>query len=559
MLHLLLPALTFAAPAASPAVQVGATEETPALTAPWDALVQAYPRLAAALRSRGLDADTLLDVAEVVTAADARLVELLVPALPGGALPDARGEAAAVDLVDADVWLDGTTLRGIVRGRGVAENGIWIDLDLEGGPAPDLELGFGRGWTRAYGLDGGGSPASGPLPVVEPDRVSFSLDLAHSGRLGRGLAGAATARLKSPDGLVSDGGPAGLLGPPPDEAIDVLLALLRGAPVTDPDLAVALAVTFGAVRPLVADTLVATVDADAVAWLRYGEGLDTWLAAAGAEWRFGTLDPLGKLTWAWPAAQSVVYGAVPIAGARALLDADHYRFVVPDTATLARLRARAPLAPSAVETARNIDRTINTTLRYRAHDALMDTLCRNGTRSDEECEGWRADRRTNANLGTLGGAPVPLWEGASATWQLGVFARQGTYVGDCATATVLTIGTLQALGIPAIGMGWSGADFNTPTHDVPLWYDGATFRATQGGPGPAWNSAPAFVYVTLPAVHPVNAWTIGREPGGWSRGGSVAGGWITYGTLTQLLRDGLPGARLGGWIDVQAAGGWPVF
>ncbi|MDP2309652.1 MAG: hypothetical protein Q8P18_26770 [Pseudomonadota bacterium] len=580
MFLLLLPALTLAAPRAEkpvvgkpevvksevvkPAVAVAPPATAEVAADPWEVLVQQRGALAAALLARGADADTLAAVAEVLADADARLVDLLLPARPGGALPDALGEDRRVDLFDADVWLEGSTLKGIVRGRGVAENGVWIDVDLEDGPAPDLELGFGRGWTRANPLDGGTSPASGPYPLVEPDRITFSLDLAHSGRLGRGLAGAATARLKAPDGGTEDAGPAGLLGPPPDEAIDVLLALVGGAPVRDADLAVALAVTFGAVRPLVADALVATVDADAVAWLRYGEGLDAWLASAGAEWRFGTLDPLGKLTWAWPAAQAVVYGAVPLAGERSLLDAARYRFVVPDTATLARLRVRAPLAPSALETARNVDRGVNATLRYRAYGPLMDTLCRNGTRTDEECRAWQLDRRNGADLGKLGdvaapGRVVALWEGVSATWQSGVFAREATYVGDCATATALTIGTLQALGIPAIGMGWSGEDLNTPTHDVPLWYDGATFRATQRGPGPAWNAAPAFVYVTLPAVHPVNAWTIGREPGGWSRGGAVAGGWITYGALTQLLRDGLAGTRVGGWIDVQAAGGWPVF
>ena len=163
------------------------------------------------------------------------------------------------------------------------------------------------------------------------------------------------------------------------------------------------------------------------------------------------------------------------------------------------------------------------------------------------------------NLGQVGEHTVHLWEGVSATWQVGVFRRYGTYVGDCATATGLTIATLQALGIPAIGMGWSGEDLTTPTHDVPLWYDGATFRATQRGPGPSWARSSAFVYVTLPAVHPVNAWTLAREPGAWSRGGAVAGGWTTYGRLTQVLRDGLPGRVVGSWVDTQANGGWPSW
>lgn len=544
------------APTATPSKAPAAA--TPAAD-PWQALKAAHPALATSLLARPADLDTLAAVAALLARADARLVELLDPAAPDGPLLDLTGEDARVDLAEADVWLEGTTLVGTARGVGVAENGVWLDLDLDGGPAPDLRLGYGNGWTRALPLDGGVSPPTGPLPLVEGDRVSFSLDLAGSGRLGRGLAGAATAHVMTLDGRVEDIGPAGILGPAPDEALDVLLALVQSGPVEDPDLAVALAATFGALRPLVSDGLVATVDADAVAWLRYGEGLDTWLAAAGAEWRFGTLDAFGKLTWAWPAAQAVVYGAVPLAREADLLDAERYRFAVPDVATLARLRTRAPLVPAAAGTARAVDEAINATLRYRAHDALMARLCEGGVRPEAECKEWDVDRRAGANLGQLAGETVHLWEGVSATWQLGVFGRHATYVGDCATATALTIATLQALGLPAIGMGWSGADLSTPTHDVPLWYDGTTFRATQRGPGPSWARSSVFVYVTLPAVHPVNAWTLGREPGGWSRGGAVAAGWTTYGTLTEVLRDGLPGTVVGGWVDVQAAGGWPTF
>ncbi len=577
---LLLPALSLAAPpdavagpsgGATPAADPPAADAPPAEVVidlaldaadapdPLDSLEDAHPALVAALRARAVDADLLADVAAVLADADPRLVALLVPLVPDGALPDLVGEDPRVDLVEADVWLEGTRLVGSARGRGIVENGVWLDVDLEGGPAADLQLGFGRGWSRVAPLDGGFMPPPGPLPVFEGDRVTFSFDLATAGRPGRGPAGAVTARVKTLDARTEDIGPAGMFGPAPDEAADVLLALVARAPVADADLAVALAVTFGAVRPLVADDLVATVDADAVAWLRYGEGLDAWLAAAGAEWRFGTLDALGKLTWAWPAAQNIVYGAVPLAGQRTLLDAERYRFVVPDTATLARLRDRAPLSPSAAGTARGVDRAVNATLRYRAHDALMAELCSRGARSDDECAGWAVDRRAGSVLGRLGETPVHLWEGVSATFQLGVFARAQTYVGDCATATALAIATLQALGIPAIGMGWSGEDLTTPTHDVPLWYDGATFRATQNGPGPSWAKAPVFVYITLPAVHPVNAWTLGREPGGWSRGGAVAGGWTTYGDLTLTLRDGLSSTVVGGWIDVQAAGGWPTW
>lgn len=523
----------------------------------WLGVRTRWPELAERLDARGPDADRRAAAAEVLYEADPRLVALLLPAPTEGPLRDLTGEAKGVDLVEADVWLDGTVLRGSVAGPGVAANGAWLDVDLAGGPAPDLRLGFGRGWMRATPLDGGASPPLGPLPTVGTDRVDFTYDLALTGRGGRGYAGAAVALVKSADGRFEDPGPAGTLGPLPDEAVDVLLALLDAGPVRDADLAVALAVTFGALRTLVADDVVPTVDADAVAWLRYGEALDAWLAASGAEWRFGELDALGKLVWAWPATQNVVYGAAPLLGQATALDAARWRFAVPDVATLTRLRALAPLSPKVVTTAKDVDDRINREMRYRTHDALMEPLCRAGTRTKEECEGWVADRRAGRTLGELGATPVHLWQGTSATWQLGVRGRENVWVGDCATATALAISTLQALGIPAIGMGWSGADLGTPTHDVPLWYDGATFRATQRGPGPSWTASRAFVYVTLPAVHPVQAFTGAHEPGAWTRGGAVAGGWTTYGELTRTLRDGLPGATVGRWIDVAAQGGWP--
>jgi len=531
--------------------------DAPVEAEPWDQLRDAHPAVAAALVARGLDTGTRDDAAALLLAADARLVDLLVPAAPADPLRDLVDESAVLDLVEAEVWVEGGVLHGWARGRGVVQNGVWLDLDIAGGPAADLRLGYGRGWSRANPLDGGATPLPGPLPTLEGDRVTFTYDL---GALGREVRpGAVMARVRSPDGRVEDVGPAGSLGAPPDEAVDVLLALLDAgdAPPDDADLAVALAVTFGALRPLVADNVVAQVDADAVAWLAYGEGLDAWLAANGAEWRFGDLDALGKLVWAWPAGQSTVYGVAPILAQKGPIDAATWRFLVPDVATLVRLRDLAPLSPNARTVAREVDTLVNATMRYRTHDTLMESLCRRDVRPREECAAWLADRKAGATLGSLGDTPVHLWEGVSASWQVGVRAREGVWVGDCATATVLAIATYQALGLPAIGMGWSGADLDTPTHDIPLWYDGTAFRATQRAPGPAWTNSTAFVYVTLPGVHPVNAWTGAHEPGAWTRGGAVAGGWTTYGTLTGVIRDGLPGTTVGRWIDVQVAGGWP--
>lgn len=523
-----------------------------------DALRRERPGLADALGEReGAD-----EAVALVERADPRLVDLLIPAVPDGPVPDLTGEDLRVDLLDADLRLEGTELVGSVRGIGAAENGVWVGLDTRGGPALDLLMGFGRGWSREAVLDGGApSPALARdvMPRVEGDTVSFRADLSGSARFDPAHAGTAVAMVRSFDGVVEDVGPAGILGQPPAGAADVLVALARSGPVTDADLAVALAVTFGALRAVVAPEVAPVVDADAVAWLRYGEGLDAWLAAHGAAWRFSTLDPLGKLVWAWPAAQAVGYGAVALAREKEPLDLARYRFAVPDAGTLGRLRDLAPMRPQLAATANAIDTDVWARLRYRARDELMRALCAGKALDRAVCDGWTADRKAGRDLGRLGEQVVPLEEGVSSTWQLDVLAREGAYVGDCATATTLAIHTLQAVGVPAVGMGWAGADDATPTHDVPLWYDGERFFGTQRGPEQAWAKDRAFVYVTLPVVHPVNGFSLARETGGWSRGGAVAAGWASYGEVARILREGLRAPALGEWVDVQAAGGWPSW
>jgi hypothetical protein len=339
----------------------------------------------------------------------------------------------------------------------------------------------------------------------------------------------------------------------------VLGALVGAGPVADADLAVALAVTFGTVRAQVADDVVATVDADAVAWLRYGEGLDAWLADHGATWRFADRDAFAKLVWAWPAAQDVAYGAFPLAAQAAPLSAARYRFVVPDADTLTRLRDTAPVMATAALTANAVDDHLWKALAYRTNDALMRILCATGEIAEDTCKAWRAESVRSVDLGTVDGVKVASSEGVSAGFQLALRASRGQFVGDCAVATGLAIWQLQALGIPAIGMGWAGTDTATPTHDVPLWLDGDTFRATQAGPSRDWAAEAAFVYVSLPGVHPVNAFTLGREPNGWSRGGAIAGGWTKFAEVRRILASGLPASIVGDWVTVEAAGGWPTW
>lgn len=524
-----------------------------------DTLRAERPALAAELAERGVAEEG----AALLSRASPGLVDLLLPGVQRGPLPDIVGEDRRVDLVEADVRVEGTELVATVRGRGVVQNGVWLRLDTRGGPAPDMLLGFGRGWSREAVLDGGlpsPSLARETLPVVEADdTLSFRVDLAGSGRFDRAHAGSAVVTLKSLDGLVEEVAPGGVLGPTPEGAVDVLAAIVRAGAVKDADLAVALAVTFGGLRGVVAPEVTAVVDADAVGWLRYGEGLDAWLAERGADWSVAKLDALGKLVWAWPAAQGVAYGAAAMAHEAPALDLARYRFLVPDAAALARLRDLAPLHEEAGTTATAIDRQTWARLRYRARDDLMAALCRAEALGEDVCEGWVRDRKAGTDLGKLGERAVRLEEGVSATWQLDVLGREGVFVGDCATATALAIATMQAVGLPAIGMGWAGMDDTTPTHDVPLWYDGARFLGTQRGPAPAWARDTAFVYVTVPVVHPGSGFALAKEPGGWSRGGAVAGGWARYGDVAAALQNGVPGTAVDRWIDMQAAGGWPSW
>ncbi|MSQ04358.1 MAG: hypothetical protein EXR71_21175 [Myxococcales bacterium] len=521
----------------------------------------ADPGLAAAL-ARHADGDGLEEAAAVLLVVDPRLRDLLLPTEPAGPFPDRRGEDVRVDLIEANVRLEDTMLVGTVHGVGAADNGVWLELDTRGGPLADLLLGFGRGWSREATIDGGApSPmlAREVMPVVGADRVSFSVDLAGSARFDPTHAGRVTAFIKSFDGSIADVGPGGFLGPPPGDALALFAGFVAAGPLPDANLAVAVAIGFGTLRGQVEDPVVPTVDADALAWLRYGEGLDTWLAERGATWRLGTQDALGKLVWGWPAAQSLAYGQFALAKQAEPLTHDAWRFVVPDVADLAALAELAPRLAQPGATADAVDAWLWKAMDYRTNDDLMRALCRDGALARDTCKAWNAERIRSASLGKVGAVDVAPSEGVSVALQRRLLRERGRFVGDCAVATGMAVWTLQALGIPAIGMGWAGTDTSTPTHDVPLWLDGETFRATQRGPGRDWAAESAFVYVTLPGVHPVNAFGLAREPNGWSRGGAVVGGWTRFSEVRRILAEGLPASIVGGWIDVQAAGGWPTW
>ncbi|HND34737.1 MAG TPA: hypothetical protein PLA94_32260, partial [Myxococcota bacterium] len=280
--------------------------------------------------------------------ADPYLLSLLDPAEPRGLIPDLRGESPVLDLYGATVHLEGTVLVGEIEGRGLDRYGAWLSIDTQGGPAPDLRLGLGRGWVRVapVGEDGWTPTSSLPLPgetVLKGERLSFRVDLGPTLRLEADHAGAVVALMS--DGVVEDTGPAGSLGQTPSDARRILEALeAEGVDLSaDPDLAVAVALDFALWYGRVLPELQPLVVADARGWYLYGLGLDRWLESKGLPWKFSTLPPMAKLLWAWAGGQAVVYGAAPLAWQKGSIDLDHYRFYVLDPQLLPELRDRMPV------------------------------------------------------------------------------------------------------------------------------------------------------------------------------------------------------------------------
>jgi hypothetical protein len=535
---------------------------------PAERLDAALPGLAAAV---GRYTDDLEPVADVVDAASPTLVHLLLPArlptLSGGELSDLVGESPDADLLSAGVTLDGTVLTGVIRGTGVAESGGWLLVDGRDGPAPDLLLGFGDGWVRAATVD---SWAFGPQVALagtssvehhrgSADAVRFTVDLASTDRVAPGHAGAVTALLKSADETVWDFGPAGATGRPDPHAVATLVRIAAVADgLEDPDLAVAVALDFGGWRGLVTPEVRAEVEGDAVDWYRYGIALDEWLALQDAGWTLRDQPPAAKLLWAWPSAQSVVYGAFPVGMQAAALSRERYRFDVPDVDTLAALRDDLPVADTAWETASARDEAIWGDLDYRASDAGMAALCDAHAIDATECFRWGRDRAAGRTLGEVDGVAVALDKGTSAALQVRLHDEHGHFVGDCGTATALAMTAFQAVGLVPLGVGYAGPSWAYPTHDFPLVLDGDRFVAPQATPGAKWAGSDTFVYATVPMLDPALGTPLGWEPNGWTRGGSVAGGTITYGALDRWVSDGIPLSTVLGWTEDARGGDWPA-
>lgn len=521
-----------------------------------DALV---PGLHTAVREARVDPDL---VGELVSRASPDLARLLVPARPEGPLVDLAGEGAGVDLESAWVDIQGSVLTAEVRGLGLRENGAWIDLDLDSGPAPDLRIGAGHGWLRASRMAGWRPGKSWPVAgqaEVDGDVLKIRLDLERASLPLPKKGGAATARIARADGLGEDVGPAGGTGLGAFHAVELLGILAREPEAaSDPDLALALALTFGAIRGLVDPSVEPIVDGDAVAWLRYAGQVDAWLAEQGRPWRIAELSPIGKLAWAWPAGQGAIYGAAAISTRERLLSAAEYRFLVPDTQVLSAYRGRVPLGPDVGRTADAIDTWTWNKLRYRASPEAMAAFCKAQSITNRDCQGWKADRRANVDLGMLGSTRVEMHLGTSASWQLGVLQRGGEFIGDCATATAIAMAAFQAVGIAPLAVGYAAEGLANPTHDLPLWLDGDRFVPTQSAPARKWDGAMAYVYVTVPAVDAGRSFGMGQELGLWARGGTVIGAPMAYGDLAAWLRDGISADAVLGWVDRAGLGDWPV-
>lgn len=495
-----------------------------------------------------------MDVDALYARVSPELQELFAPA-PAAAVDEDAGRP--VELLGADLVLDAGRLRGTVRARGLAQGGARVLIDLRGGPAPDVEVGVGAAWARLADVQGW---RPGKDHIVDGTSTlagdTLTVDVPVDG-VEAGHAGWMAVSVGSPDRSFVDPGPGGRVGPPSDGARRMFLALAAHDGVAaDPDLAAALALTFGSLAAVAASEVQDEAVADALAWFDYGRALDDWLAERGAGWRLGTASPVAKLLWAWPATQGVVYGAAAVGAREAPLSAEAWRFLVPDVGTLAALRDGVVIQPDVAVTADLADRAIWTRLRYRAGDAQMAAWCDLGSIDEAVCRSWDADRREGLTLGTLDGVPIAMSEGTSATVQLAVYRRHREFIGDCATATALAMSTFQAVGIPSAGLGWNGATLAAPTHDLPLFLAGDRLYAPQSSPGRATADPTAWVYVTLPLVSPT-ASSLGWEPGGGSHGGAVAGGLLTHEQLATELTRGLPLSLYAEWLRTGAGGGWP--
>jgi hypothetical protein len=117
----------------------------------------------------------------------------------------------------------------------------------------------------------------------------------------------------------------------------------------------------------------------------------------------------------------------------------------------------------------------------------------------------------------------------------------------------------QAVGLIPLAMGYAGPDWNWPTHNQPILLENGVFMSPQVGPSPNFAREQTYVYAVIPTINPYSGLALGWEPQGWARGGSVAGGWMSYGTLNRWWEEGISPETVMVWLSTQASGGWPVI
>lgn len=324
---------------------------------------------------------------------------------------------------------------------------------------------------------------------------------------------------------------------------------------TDPDLLVAIAATWGPWLDLVDPTVRPQVHADARARLKYAVEVDAWLAGQGRDWSVHGLGAVQKLLWAWPGGEGAVYGARPLAWEPGALSADAWRFHVADVETLRMLRDELPLGEDAMSTADARDTRVWGDMAYRADDAGMQALCDQERIDRRACFQWEHDKQEGRSLGAVDGVPVPLYLGTSASFQTDRWVDEGTFVGDCSTATSVMITALQAVGLSPLALGWAGETWYDPTHNLPLVWDGQRYMPTQAGPSARWNGQRTFLYAAIPFF---NSGALGVGWGGFgATGAAVPGAVSTYGELNTILEDGIAPATVLRWMADSREGVWP--
>lgn len=561
---------------------------------PAERLDAALPGLAAAAARY---TDDLGPLADLVEAADADLVRLLLPAPAGGTWQDLVGDGPSFDLVSASAgWKDGW-IEGEVSGKGVGELGAWLLVDLGRGPSPDLRLHLLRDGATASPMEGWSFGPEVALPAqnaLSGDTLRYRVDLRGTRWGAAPRRGTVTALLT--DGVRTDAGPAGLLGAPEPRAVELLAALVSpghtprssggaagggaaspggAAPVgaledpsaearrlaadlrADPDLALAVALGFAPWLDLVEPSVRPLVLQDARERLRYGLDIDAWLALKGARWSLGAVPAEVKLAWAWPGGENVVYGALSLGFEDGLLSRERYRYHVPSVEELRQLRELVPVEPSRDDMAVAVDDAVWAELRYRARDEGMTALCERDALDDRSCFLWERDRAARRGLGPVDGELVPLHEATSVGLQLREKADEGRFIGDCTTATTLAGATWQALGIAPLFVGYAGPDWYRPTHNQPFYFDGVRFAPTQGMPDPAWDAETAWVYLVVPPLAGPASFTVATEASGWARGGALPGASMPYGAMGVRLLDGFPPSELLTWIRAPYSRSWP--